>query len=360
MSAVQAAQPAARRAETVQRRSAPVAVWAAVGAGFLVLQAWIYGSWLASGDLAAVGDGPTPVPGWMAATIRLFEVGSLVGFAAFVWFFLVRPWRRSGHLTLDGLFTLAFLTMFWQDPLMNFFSTWFTYNTSFIAVGSWAPHIPGWFSPQGNNLPQAVTMFLPAYAYGMFGQVLLAGVLLRRIERRWPGISRVRLVALCWATLIVADVIIEIIAIRCGLWAFPGAIREFSLFAGTRHQFPMYEAVTLAGFITAVTVVRHFRDDQGRTAVERGVDHLGGSTRQQTGRRFLALVGFCNVAYLAYNLSFSLFGLYGDPWVEGVKSRSYLTDGFCGPGTTYACPEPRLPLARRGSLHVDPQGRLVP
>jgi hypothetical protein len=288
----------------------------------------------------------------MSAAIRIFEIGSLAGIVAFGWFFLVRPWRRAGHITLDGLFTLAFLTMFWQDPLMNYFSSWFTYNTSFIAVASWAPHIPGYFSPQGGNLPQAVTMFLPAYAYGMFGQVLLAGLLLRRVERRWPGITRVRLVGLCWAVLIVADVLIEQVAIRCGLWAFPGAIRWMSLFPGTRHQFPMYEAVTLAGFITAVTVVRHFRDDQGRTAIERGTD----SPR----RRFLALVGFCNVAYLAYNLSFSLFGLYGDPWVEGVKARSYLTDGFCGPGTTYACPEPRLPLARRGSLHVDPEGRLVP
>lgn len=360
MSAVHTARPAAVRAEVAPRRSAPVVVWATIGVGFLALQAWIYGSWLASGDLASVADGPTPVPGWMSTAIRIFELGSLVGGAAFLWFLVVRPWRRAGHITLDGLFTVAFLTIFWQDPLMNFFNPWFTYNTSFIAVGSWAPHIPGWFSPQGNNLPQAVTMFLPAYAYGMFGQVLLAGILLRRIERRCPQITRVRLIAVCWLVLVVADVIIEQVAIRCGLWAFPGAIRAMSLFPGTRHQFPIYEAVTLAAFITAVTVVRHFRDDQGRTAIERGNEHLGGGPGRRTGRRFLALVGFCNVAYLAYNLTFSLFGLYADPWVEGVKSRSYLTDGFCGPGTTYACPEPGLPLARRGSLHVDPQGRLVP
>ena len=308
----------------------PAAVWVTVGVGFLALQAWIYGSWLASGDLAAVGNGPTPVPAWMSVTIRAFEVGSLAGILAFGWFFLVRPWRQAGHITLDGMFTLAFLTMFWQDPLMNYFNTWFTYNTSFIAVASWASHIPGWFSPQGGNLPQAVSMFLPAYAYGMFGQVLLAGVLLRRIEQRRPRISRVWLVALCWVTLVVADVVIEIIAVRCGLWAFPGAIRWMSLFPGTRHQFPLYEAMTLAAFITAVTVVRHYRDDQGRTAIERGID----SPR----RRFLALVGFCNVAYLAYNLSFGLLGLYGDAWPEGIKSRSYLTDGFCGVGTAYACP----------------------
>ena len=347
----------------VQRRSAPIGVWAGLGVGFLILQAWIYGSWLAGGDVAAAPAGPTPVPGWMQAAIRTFEIGSVVAVIAFGWFLLVRPWRRAGHVTLDGLFTLAFLTMFWQDPLMNFFNTWFTYNTSFGAVSSWAPHIPGWFSPNGNQLPQAVTMFLPAYAYGMFGQVLLVGMMLRRVERRWPQLTRVRLVALCWVALVGADIIIEVIAVRCGLWAFPGAIRELSLFAGTRHQFPVYEAMTLAAFLTAVAVVRHFRDDQGRTAIERGIDAFAGPssrTGRQTGRRFLALVGFCNVAYLVYNLTFSIMGLYGDPWPRDVLSRSYLTDGFCGAGTTYACPSPKLPLARRNSSHVDPSGQLVP
>lgn len=344
----------------IRRRSAPVAVWATLGVAFLGLQAWIYGSWLAGGEIAAAPAGPTPVPGWMQAAIRTFEVGSVVAILVFGWFLLVRPWRRAGHITLDGLFTLAFLTMFWQDPLMNFFNTWFTYNTSFVAVSSWAPHIPGWFSPNGNRLPQAVTMFLPAYAYGMFGQVLLVGMLLRRVERRWPRLTRVRLVALCWVALVAADIVIECIAVRLGLWAFPGAIRRLSLFAGTRHQFPIYEAMMLGAFMTAVAAVRHFRDDQGRTAVERGIDASAGGSGRQTRRRFLALVGFCNAAYLAYNLSFSIMGLYGDPWPKDVLSRSYLTDGFCGAGTTYACPSPNLPLARRNSSHVDPSGQLVP
>jgi hypothetical protein len=324
-----------------RRAGAPVRVWAAVGVAFLALQGWIYGSWLLSGDAVSRGTGPTPVPGWMQAAIRIFEVGSIVGIVAFLWLFLIRPWRRAGHITLDGMFTLAFLTMFWQDPLMNLFNTWFTYNASFVAVGSWAPHIPGYFSPQGNLLPQSVVMFLPAYAYGMFGQVLLVGLLLRRMERHRPGWSRLRLIALVWVVLVAADIVIEIIAIRCGLWAFPGAIRELSLFPGTRHQFPLYEAMTLAAFMTAVAAVRHYRDDQGRTAVERGAD--GGRVR------FLALVGFCNVAYLAYNLTFATFGLYGDAWPKSLQNRSYLNDGFCGVGTTYECPSPDQPLPRRGS-----------
>jgi hypothetical protein len=51
-------------------------VWAAVGAAFIVLQLWIYGSWLAAGDIAAQPAGPTPMPGWMQPTIRAVEAGS--------------------------------------------------------------------------------------------------------------------------------------------------------------------------------------------------------------------------------------------------------------------------------------------
>jgi hypothetical protein len=118
--------------------------------------------------------------------------------------------------------------------------------------------------------------------------------------------------------------------------------------------------LTLGAFLTAVAAVRHLRDDQGRTAVERGAETVSGRSARQTRRRFLALVGFCNVAYLAYNLAFALTGLYGGAWPKDVRSRSYLTDGFCGVGTTYACPAPELPLGRRGSSHVDPSGHLVP
>ncbi|HVW31695.1 MAG TPA: spirocyclase AveC family protein [Acidimicrobiia bacterium] len=362
MSAVRTARPAGPGPELRPRRSGPVVVWATVGAAFLALQVWVYGSWLASGDLKAVSPGPTPIPGWMHVTIRLFEAGSVAAGVAFLWFFLVRPWRKAGHITLDGMFCLAYLTLFWMDPMMNLFNTWFTYNAGFIAVASWAPHIPWWFSPRGGNLPQAVLMFLPAYPYAQFGQAILAGLLMRRVERRWPAITRVRLVALTWGALIAGDFIIESVSMRLGLWAFPGAIRGLSVMAGTRFQFPVYEAVTLAAFHTAVAAVRYHRDDQGRTAVERGADlpAPGGGPVRDSGRRFLAIVGFCNVAYLAYNLTFGLFGLHGDAWPKDIQSRSYITDGFCGVGTDYACPSPDLPLPRRGSSHFDPSGRLVP
>ncbi|MEW6475805.1 MAG: spirocyclase AveC family protein [Actinomycetota bacterium] len=326
-------------AQSPARRRAPVKVWAAVGAVFLALQLWIYGSWLTTGEVASPAPGPTPIPDWMHVAIRVFEAGSVLGAALFVWLLLIRPWRRAGHITLDGLFTLAFLTFFWQDPLMNFIEPWFTYNAGFVSVASWGPHIPGWSSPDGHLLPQGVVMFLPAYAYALFGGTILAGVILRRTETRWPGLRRGPLIAVCFTTLVVLDTAIELVALRLNLWAFPGAIRWLSFFPGTRHQFPIYEAVLLGGAWTAWAALRHFRDDRGRTMVERGVDDLPAGPRARTGLRFLALVGFCNVAYLTYNLLFAVLGTFGGPWPDDVRSRSYLNNGRCGVGTTrVACP----------------------
>ena len=38
--------------------------------------------------------------------------------------------------------------MFFQDPLLNYFNTWCTYNTWLFNRGSWSSDIPGWVSPE--------------------------------------------------------------------------------------------------------------------------------------------------------------------------------------------------------------------
>ena len=52
-------------------------------------------------------------------------------------------------------------------------------------------------------------------------------------------------------------------------------------------------------------------------------------------------------------------GLHGGPWPADVQNRSYLTNGVCGPGTSYACASPSVPTPRRNSAHLDPAGELV-
>ena len=72
----------------------------------------------------------------------------LVGLPFAIWWFIVRPWRRERRITLDGMLLVSMGLMFFQDPLLNYFNTWCTYNTWLFNQGSWSSHIPGWVSPR--------------------------------------------------------------------------------------------------------------------------------------------------------------------------------------------------------------------
>ena len=82
--------------------------------------------------------------------------------------------------------------------------------------------------------------------------------------------------------------------------------------------------------------------------------------KPRTGLRFLALTGFVNLAFLViYSLPMAITGLYADSYPKDVTSRSYFLNGLCGPGTPYACPGPKVPVARRGSVRLGLDGSMV-
>lgn len=47
------------------------------------------------------------MPTWNLVALRVFEGLSLALLAGVVWFCVVRPWRRTGKLSLDGKFLLG-------------------------------------------------------------------------------------------------------------------------------------------------------------------------------------------------------------------------------------------------------------
>jgi hypothetical protein len=133
-----------------------------------------------------------------------------------------------------------------------------------------------------------------------------------------------------------------------------------TLFSGHFYQFPVYETFVFSFPMTAFTCLRYFRNDRGETFVERGLHEVRGSESKRTAIRFLALFGATNVLLLGlYNIPINYFGLHVGSPAKDVVNRSYLMDGICGPGTTYACPGKDIPIPRRGTFHVDPQGHLV-
>jgi hypothetical protein len=334
--------------------------FAAVGAGAITLQLFVYGRWLTSGP-SPTPTGPDTVPGWMRAAVVAHEIASPVALLVCVYHFIVKPWKRARHLTLNGRILIACLLMYWQDLGSNYFNHVYTYNAAFVNFGSWYNFIPGWASPRGGHLVEPIIFIGPAYAYSFLLPALLLVTVMRRAKSRWPHFGPFKLVSTALVVGGLLDILVEVTWARLGLYTFTGTIPSLTIFSGRYYQFPVYEVVLIAILWTAFASLIHFRDDLGNTLAERGVDDLRAPPRQKSGLRFLAIVGYANVALFAYNVCFGAFTLFPSfRWAEDtVQNRSYLRNEVCGSGTTYACPGPDIPIPRRGGAHVDPNGHLV-
>jgi hypothetical protein len=137
---------------------------------------------------------------------------------------------------------------------------------------------------------------------------------------------------------------VEVLLMWLGLWHYGGAWAGYSIFPDSRLKFPLYEPLFVGLFLGASSCMRFFLDDRGRTVAERGIDQVGATGRRATVLRLLAIIGMLNVLYAAlYNGPMQFFNMKADPWPQDVVSRSYLTNGLCGPGTPYECGPMREP-----------------
>jgi len=265
----------------------PVTIWATVGGALLLLQVYVWIRWISGPYFERVPGGPTDPPMYMKVMLTANAVGMCVGLPFVIWWFIIRPWVRERRITLDGLLFVSCALFFFQDPLLNYFNTWCTYNTWLWNRGSWSSHIPGWVSPESPGRQVAEPLLINATGYGMVLVLAIAGCwFMRKIKARWPGISNIRLILVTYAAAFVADFVMEAgFMLPFGLYTYPGSIRSVTVFAGTYHQWPIYEGLMWGGVMTALSCLRYFTDDRGRTVVERGLDQVrGGFARQQLVR----------------------------------------------------------------------------
>jgi hypothetical protein len=213
-------------------------------------------------------------------------------------------------------------------------------------------------SPNGRFMPEPPGI-MPIYAASLL-LVLLTCWVMRKTKSRWPQLGTFGLIMVAFGFRLVASCIEEIGIMAMGAYTYAGSIRSLSLFAGHYYQYPIYEAVLWAALVATWAAVRYFKNDRGETVVEHGIDEIRASQKQKTGIRYLALVGILGTTMLAFNVAWMPFALNQDPWPRDITSRSYLVDGFCGSGTNYACPGPKVPIPVRKSAHLDPNGNLVP
>jgi hypothetical protein len=348
-------------AVTFERRTPPVKVWALVGLAFLLFEAYLMIAWVASGDAKPSPRGPTPISATYQTVIHVWEIANVVIALLFLYHFLVKPWRRERRVTLDGLLCVVFFLLFWQDPLSDYIQTAVTYSAAQTNFGSWVMHIPGWNAPLGDQLGWPIVWGPAAYLYFWLSAVIAGGWVMTKARQRWPRLTRLQVIVICYFTMAAVDLLGELTWVWLGLYTFIGPPwPSLTLFYGHYYQFPIYETLLFSFPMTAFTCLRYFRNDRGETLAEHGLHEVHGSGLKLTAIRFLALLGVTNVLLLAlYNIPINWFGMRTTAPVQDIVDRSYLLNGICGPGTTYACPGKDIPMPRPESAHVDPQGQLV-
>jgi hypothetical protein len=315
-----------------------------VGAIALATQLYVYVAWMTSGDFVRTPTGPDPVPGYVKVAAWVLQIGGPVGTTVLV-IWCVRQYRRTGRLGFDTLLAIGWFSMVWQDPGLNILRQQIFYNSYLFNRGSWAPNIPGWVSPNANLLPEPLLFTSLMYATSGLLFAVLICALLRHTHRRWPDMTKTGLVFSAIGGAFVIDLLLELAFIRTGMYAYGGAVQSLSIFGGSRYQFPVYEAVFWMPVWGITGALRYFRDDRGRSLLERRADDQPGSDRKRNAVRILAFCGLVNVLVLGYNLTFTAMGVWGGPT---PALPSYLRNNMCGEGTAYACPAPGEPIPIMG------------
>jgi hypothetical protein len=340
---------AARAAAVAAARAAPAVVgWAWLGAALMAFIIYVLATWVLTGRAVPTDPGPDPLPEVQRQFIFWVQIVAMVLGLVAAWVFVVRGWRREGRLTTTGMLYIAWLTLFFQDPMMNYTSATVLYNAHMVNLGTWTlGSTPGWTSPNGNNLPEPLLLIVVGYTIIGYSLCFPVLAVLNTLKARWPGLTRPRLALIGVLCLVLLDTLFESLLLRTGVYAYPGGIRAITLFAGETYQFPMSEGIFYGGVLIGATLVLLlYRDDKGQTFVERGIDQLrvGAVARQWV--KFLALFGFVHLSMLVgFTIPMQWFATHSDPFPEGYPS--YMINGLCAYGPQQdQCPGPGVMMPR--------------
>jgi multisubunit Na+/H+ antiporter MnhF subunit len=347
-----------RRAAAAEGPPVPIRWWAALGAAVLIAQAAIVIRWVSGPYFAHVDPGPTPLPAWMKFALVTLQVVLPTAAIAVLYRFVVRPWRRERRVGLDGLMAISFLVLAFHDPLSAYLNHWYTYNAWQVNMGSWLNSVPGAMAPGTPTHQVAYPLLIvpPAYVVIFMLVTLMGAAIMRRAKTRWPAISRLGLVAICFAVMVPFDIVFEgIVFMPLGSWEYPGG--HVKIFSDTYHGYPINEALTTGAIFTMFACIKYFTNDRGQCLAERGADQLGGGPVRVTAVRLLAVTGLVTLAMtLGYSVPNTWFGAHSTAWNKDIQTRSYLTY-TCGEGPGIACPAPDVPLLRNDNRNAGSNGR---
>lgn len=133
-----------------QRRSPAVWIWAGLGLVFLLIQARVWISFATSGPQQLTRYRDSSLAAWKWA--RIFELAQL-GWLIATLTVVGRQVVRERRLTPNAMLVVAFASVVWLDPLLNYLRPGFYFTSNFTNVESWVSHIPGQLAPYASLTP---------------------------------------------------------------------------------------------------------------------------------------------------------------------------------------------------------------
>jgi len=315
----------------------PVLFWSSLGTVFVVIAAYIYISWIASGNATSVNPGPDPIPGATRWAMTAFQIACPI-LALVAIGYVIRKSMRERQLCVEAAIVIGSAIAWWHDPLINWFQPALFYNAGLVNFGNWTQNIPGWLSPDGRLMAEPVLMIGMIYIWMPLAMGSLARWAMGRARHRWPALGPVRTFCAGWFTVYVIEFPLEIFAVRHGLLGYPASIPGVTLWAGQTVQIPLYGPILWSLVLSSSGALMFFRNPDGQIRVEAGVETLRwAGTRVRGLLRVLAVTGFLHaVAIGVYDLPVNFAGFYAGPT---QTYPSYLRTQYCGPGTPRHCPD---------------------
>jgi hypothetical protein len=301
------------RAAPLAERNDAVLAWALWGAIWTVIALNALGRWVVSEQF-----GPAPIlPGDSMAKarlvgLRLLELVSTCVVLQCLWQWAIKPWLRQRRVTLEALLLLGGLIGFTADAMLNVHQLLFAFNAHSVNLGVWSAFMsfhttgPTWYA-------ESLLWGLPMYVYFGVSASLAGCAIVGGLRRRWAGITNASAFAIAYLFFVVADFVLENFIIRTThAYMYVKTYEPLTVFAGTIHQFPIYESLLSAGVSLGFTMIRQSALDSadGFSFVERGTQRL--PLRWQTPARALAVIGACGFLFLiVYHLPFNWLGTNG-------------------------------------------------
>ena len=336
----------------------PITLWASIGTVLLGINGYAMLRWITGPNFKPAPLGDAVIPAGELTALYVFQGLSIIAALLFFWFSLIKPWRRNGSVSWDGLMVIAFFTMWVWDPLTNAINHTWWYNGYLFNMSSWANFLPGWSSPNGGNFVEPIFLMGPCYIWFFLGPTIFGCFVLRQLRNKYPDMGTAKSFAILFGGMAIFDAVVEIYFCQTGAGAYPGVVQSLSLWPATPKQWPLYEGAIMGMTLSALVGLRYFRDDKGHSFCERGVDKLAISSRAKTFVRFLALVGASHSIYLiVYFLPWNLFAMKID---THTPMPSYMRHEVCGKGTAYVCPSEYVPMQTRTSIPIGPDDPRLP